>query len=187
MKQVSLTADHETDPRGAGWGRDSFCPESCRGNTSGPQVKSSLARPKTILIADDDASVRQMLGRVLELEHYTVVSAQTGREAAAIFLSAPLDLVLLDLNMPEKDGWVAFHLMHAVNPLIPVIIITARPGQQEPAARMGADALMEKPLDLSILLRTVARFLAETAVERTQRLARPHFETPYPNQHLRGA
>ena len=53
----------------------------------------SPALCKTILIADDDASVRQMLGRVFESEHYTVVGAQTGREAAAIFLAAPPDLV----------------------------------------------------------------------------------------------
>lgn len=137
---------------------------------------------KRILLADDDVAVRQTLARVLELEHYHVLLARTGREAAAEFMAASPDLVLLDLNMPGKDGWEAFHLMNAVNPTIPVIIITARPGQLQQAVRMGVDALMEKPLDLPLLLETIGLLLMESERERTQRLTNRDFQTRCLNQ-----
>ena len=146
------------------------------------QVEPALEPSKTILVVDDDAAVRQMLGRVLESEQYTVLRAKTGREAAVLFLSAPPDLVLLDLNMPDRDGWEAFHLINAVNPMIPVIIITARPNQYEHATRLGVDALMEKPLDLSLLLGTIGRLLAESEAERVHRVNHPYFKTLHLNQ-----
>jgi len=143
---------------------------------------------KTILLADDDASIRTMVGRLLESEDYTVVPAGTGREAAARFLHGPPDLVLLDLNMPDKDGWDAFHLMNSLEPLVPVIVITARPHQYDEAARRGIDALMEKPLDLPLLLRTVQSLLGESDEARLSRLRNPNFKTrllhsgPRPNK-----
>jgi DNA-binding response OmpR family regulator len=132
---------------------------------------------KRILLADDDPGVRELLGRVLESEHYGVTFAKTGREAAAKFVSDPPDLVLLDLNMPEKDGWAAFRLMNATNTLVPVIIITARPNQYPQAVELGVDAFMEKPLDLPVLLEAIQRLLAETEAERTRRLTDPDFKT----------
>ena len=74
---------------------------------------------KKILLADDDASVRETLGRVLELEHYEVVLAGSGREAAAKFRADPPDLVLLDLDMPDQNGWEAFDAMCRVAPGCP--------------------------------------------------------------------
>jgi CheY-like chemotaxis protein len=118
---------------------------------------------KTILLADDDAAIRQTLGQVLELEQYRVVFATTGREAAEKFISHQPDLVLLDLNMPDRDGWDAFLLMNSTHPLIPVIIITALPHQHQRAADFGVAALLEKPLDIKLLLQTIRDRLAESA------------------------
>ncbi len=132
---------------------------------------------KKILLAEDDEGVRQMLKRVLELEHYAVVSAGTGREAAAKFRANPPDLVLLDLNMPDKDGWEAFDLMNDTDPLVPVIVITAKPHQYARAVEVGVDALMEKPLDLPLLLATIADLLAESEPHRVRRLTDRDFKT----------
>ena len=115
---------------------------------------------KTILLADDDAAIRQTLGQVLALEQYNVIFATTGREAAAQFISQLPDLVLLDLNMPDRDGWDAFQLMNGTHPTVPVVIITARPHQHQRAAELGVAALMEKPLDIKALLRTIQNLLA---------------------------
>ena len=82
-----------------------------------------------ILLADDDAGVRETLGLVFKSEHYDVIFAKTGREAAAKFIADVPDLVLLDLNMPDRDGWDAFDLMNQTHPMVPVIVITARPQQ----------------------------------------------------------
>src|SRR5262245_48480477 len=132
---------------------------------------------KTILLADDDASIRTMVGRVLFSEGYKVLLARTGREAASQFLNGPPDLGLLDLNMPDKDGWEAFHLMNTLEPYVPVIVITARPHQYEMALNRRIDALMEKPLDLGLLLQAIKRLLAEPDQDRLNRLSDPGFRT----------
>jgi CheY-like chemotaxis protein len=93
------------------------------------------------------------------------------------FLSGPPDLVLLDLNMPDKDGWEAWDLMTALHPMVPVIVITARPHQYDQAMQMGIDALMEKPLDLPVLLQVIEKLLAEPDPQRLARLCDPGFKT----------
>src|SRR5260221_13869276 len=138
---------------------------------------------KRILLADDDAGVRHMLGRVLESEHYEVVTAGTGREAAARFLDKLPDLVLLDLNMPDQDGWEAFDLMTDRRPFVPVIVITARPQQYQSAVDYGIDALMEKPLNLPLLLATITDLLAESKPDRVRRLTNRNFKTIFLNSH----
>ena len=132
---------------------------------------------KRILLADDDAAVREMLGRVLELEQYEVVPAKSGRAAAMKFLLDPPDLVLLDLEMPDKDGWEAFDSMNQAHPWVPVIAITAKPQQYEHAAALGFDALMEKPLNLPLLLDAIAELLGESVPNRLLRLTHPDFKT----------
>lgn len=132
---------------------------------------------KKILLADDDPGVRSTLRRVLESEDYQVVTSANARETWAKFTEELPDLVLLDLNMPDRDGWEVFKLISAEHPLVPVIVITARPQQYEQAAYLGVDAIMEKPLDLPCLLKTMAGYLAESEKERVQRLTRPDFHT----------
>jgi DNA-binding response OmpR family regulator len=135
------------------------------------------APKKTILLADDDASIRMMVGRLLDVENYNVLFAKNGREAARQFKADPPDLVLLDLNMPEEDGWEAFEEMCEVNPMLPVIIITASAYEYERAVQLGADALMEKPLNLALLLKTIRELLAESPSACMARLTNPNFKT----------
>jgi DNA-binding response OmpR family regulator len=134
---------------------------------------------KRILIADDDPAVLISLARVLESEEYEVIPARTGRQAVSQVLAEEPHLVLLDLNMPEKDGWEAFELMEKLNPFLPVIVITARPNQYDLAVRLGIDAFMEKPLDLPLLLATVKQLLAEPEQDRIVRLTKGNFVTAY--------
>lgn len=140
-------------------------------------MKDSLVMKKKILLADDDSSVRSTLQRVLESENYTVVTAATGRETGALFIEELPDLVLLDLTMPDRNGWEVFELINSTHPLVPVIIITAMPHQYSHAANLGVDAIMEKPLDLPCLLQTIARYVAESEDQRVHRLTRPDFRT----------
>jgi DNA-binding response OmpR family regulator len=137
---------------------------------------------KRILLADDDPGVREMLGRVLASENYDVIYAKNGREASTKFIADPPDLVLLDLNMPDRDGWTAFRMMNVAQPMLPVIVITARPNQYPQAADLGVDGLMEKPLNLPVLLRAIRDLLGETEAERTRRLTDPEFKTVFLNR-----
>lgn len=137
---------------------------------------------KRILLSDDDAVVREMVGRVLELEGYEMDYACTGREAISKFLAHPADLVLLDLNMPEGEGWEAYGSINSAYPLVPVIVITARPEQFRLAATFGIDGLMEKPLNLPLLLLAIQNFLSQTEPDRVRRLISSHPKTLFLQQ-----
>ncbi len=125
-----------------------------------------------VLLVDDDPSVVAALTGVLRSEGYDVIQAFDGLAALQHFHTVGgADIVLLDLNMPVKGGWDAFEQLTAINPLVPIIVITARPDQQSLAAAAGAAALMEKPLDIPLLLETMQKLLAEPSGTRLARIA----------------
>lgn len=130
-----------------------------------------------ILIADDDSLVRGSLAAVLESEGYVVDEARNGNEAVCHAIEHSPDLVLLDLNMPHWDGWTAFSQLDRVTPLVPVIVITARPNQYDKAVRLGVDAFMEKPLDIPILVRAIKRLTSEDQDRHVRRITNRAFVT----------
>lgn len=132
---------------------------------------------KTILLVEDDDSISQMLGRVLEMEHYKVASAETVHKAVSNFLHEGPDLVLLDLDLPEEGGWRAFELMEKMRPFVRVIVITGFSNELERASELGVDALMQKPLNLPLLLRTVQNLVHEPDPERLARITSRSFRT----------
>ena len=135
----------------------------------------NLANPATtkckrILLADDDQTVRESLSNLLVTEGYDVTSAEHGQRAVELAAQEEFDLVLLDLNMPVKNGWDTYGQLILDHPLIPIIIVTARPNQLFTAVSAGVGALLEKPLDIPMLLHAIKRLLAESAEEQLARL-----------------
>jgi len=126
---------------------------------------------KRILLVDDDPTVRDSLNDVLAGEGYQIIAAEDGQQALELANKSAVDLVLLDLNMPVKNGWDTFEQLTREHPFIPVVIVTARPNQLFTALGAGAGALLEKPMDIQTLLQTMAKLLAETAEQRLARLA----------------
>jgi len=133
--------------------------------------ENSPSAEKKILLVDDDSAIRRLLLRVLSGEGYSVLTAVNGEEALEFASAAKFDLVLLDLNMPAKDGWETFEELSELHPLLPVIVITARPNQIFPALAAGVGALLEKPLDFTRLLEEIPRLLQEPRQTRLARLA----------------
>lgn len=134
---------------------------------------------KRILLVDDDPTVRESLNDVLVAEGYVVVLAENGQQALDLAKKLLFDLVLLDLNMPIKNGWDTFERFTADHPFIPIIIVTARPNQLFTALSAGAGALLEKPMDIPTLLRTMEQLLAEPAEQRLARLVGKKTEFHY--------
>ena len=130
---------------------------------------------KRILLVDDERSIREALAKVLEDEGYEVVPAESGPAAVKAHGDRPVDLLLLDLNLPGGNGWGTLDWLAKVNPLLPVIIITGRSNQRELAEKSGADALMEKPLDVPVLLTTIRELLGESIEVRAQRAGERKF------------
>jgi CheY-like chemotaxis protein len=136
------------------------------------------ARPKNlprakrkILLVDDDPAIRQILARLLTGEGYAVALAANGTESIQVVRATEIDLVLLDLNMPGMDGWETFEQLATENPMLPIIVITARPNQSFTAMAAGIGALLEKPLDLPKLFLTIHDLLDEPDKIRLARVA----------------
>ena len=127
-------------------------------------------RPKVLLV-DDDPAIREMWGRILTDEGYAVLPAANGQAALELAAATQVDVLLLDLNLPRKNGWETFEQITTDHPLLPIIIITARPNQLFPALAAGVGALMEKPLDFPKLLQTIRTLLDEPAERRLARIA----------------
>ena len=147
-----------------------------------PAVQSSpggFPPRKRILLVDDDPTVRDSLRDVLVAEGYFVLPAEDGQQALNVVGNFEVDLVLLDLNMPVKNGWDTFAQLTSENPCLPIIIITARPNQWFTALGAGVGALMEKPMDIPALLQTMTALLAEPAELRLARLTGEHTDFRY--------
>lgn len=144
-------------------------------------------RPERILLVDDDPCVRDSLCAVLTGEGYEVRTAENGVRALELAALRNVDLVLLDLNMPVKDGWATLQALSRDYPALPVALLTARPNQLFPALAAGVAALLEKPLDIPHLLRTIRQLLDEPAQAQARRSAgrKADFYYRSPLQHER--
>jgi len=112
----------------------------------GDSTPPTASRP--ILIVDDEPTLRQLLRRILAPLPYQVVEAADGLEALAMARQEPPALILLDLTMPQLDGWGVLRALQADPAMwaIPVIILTGDPDVDEAmAASAGAVALLRKP------------------------------------------
>jgi len=124
-----------------------------------------------VLLVDDEPRVCAALAGVLVSEDYNVIFTESGFEATRKFRDGIFDIVLLDLRMPGMNGWETLAQLTFLRPLLPVIIMTALPDQQAAAEAAGVGALLEKPLDLPVLLETMRRLLSEPIEARLARIA----------------
>lgn len=118
---------------------------------------------KKILVVDDDERLRMLLQSYLRQEGFEVVTAINGREALFAARQDPPDLIILDLMMPEMDG---FGFMHAHNKerSTPVIVLTAKVDEQDKVLglELGADDYVTKPFSLRELTARVRAVLRRT-------------------------
>jgi CheY-like chemotaxis protein len=100
-----------------------------------PELQPQLS----VLVIEDDINVRSMLKRMLEKENYVVLEAQDGHEALEIMTAALPQLILLDLMMPNINGFEFMHLLRLQQdlPSIPIVIITARDLNKEDCIRLN--------------------------------------------------
>jgi len=120
-------------------------------------------KDKTVLIIEDEADIRTFACRLLELEGYHVLQAETGEEGLRLARGNKVNLVLLDLRLPDDNGWVILEQIKSDPEIsaIPVIVVTASYGvpQKERALAMGAADYLVKPLSATGLKDAVARVL----------------------------
>jgi DNA-binding response OmpR family regulator len=113
-----------------------------------------------ILVVDDEADIRRLLRELLERAGYEVDEADNGRSGLRAAYAAPPDLVILDVSMPELDGWQALERLRDVSD-VPVLMLTARGGELEKVRGLtrGADDYVTKPFGRQELLARVQALL----------------------------
>jgi DNA-binding response OmpR family regulator len=119
-------------------------------------LMASKERPR-LLVVDDDSLITSTFEAILRSEGYDVVTAEDGRQALELVRQAPFDLVLLDLLLPDMDGWTILQHLREIRPSSRVVILCAdvdAEGTIE-AFRLGAVDVLLKPPDVDKLLRFV--------------------------------
>lgn len=123
-----------------------------------------MEKPKTILVAEDRDSSRELLRIVLESCGHVVLEAADGRMAIEIARENPLDLIIMDIYMPFMSGFEALAALRVLPGYasIPVIAFTASAmaGERESALAQGFAEFLAKPVNLPELRSLVARLLA---------------------------
>ena len=134
-------------------------------------AKSRLRRPARILVVDDEAYVRSMIGATLERQGYEMKLAASGREALEMLELNTFDLVLTDIVMQDGNGIVLLERMHAQQPNLPVVMVTAIHDISVAidSMRRGAYDYLLKPFEREHLVGTVQR-----ALEHRQALQESH-------------
>ncbi len=119
---------------------------------------------KRILIADDEPNIRSVVARMLDKD-YIILEAANGKEAVDIAGRERPDIILMDLMMPEMDGYTACSLIKAdqATKMIPVIILTAigHEFNRKFAMEMGADAYVTKPFTPQVLADAIGPLLGK--------------------------
>jgi DNA-binding response OmpR family regulator len=107
---------------------------------------------QTILLVDDDESLRQVISQYLTQEGYRVIAAGSGAEALKLFYAERPQAVLLDLMMPGMDGWEVCARLRELSDA-PILLVTARTSQEDKLRgfRLGVDDYLSKPFSLAEL------------------------------------
>jgi two-component system NtrC family response regulator len=111
-----------------------------------------MVKRSNVLLVEDDLSVREALTKLLSAENYEVFSATTCGEAILLGTQSKIDVVLLDLNLGDEDGWDAFQALKASRPELPIIVASAQPDRLSHSSAAHASGALEKPFDVGVLL-----------------------------------
>ena len=127
--------------------------------------QSSAPHKQHILVVDDSDDQRVLLERLLKREGYSVLFAEDGQAALSQAKLHRPDLILMDLSMPDMDGWEAVGYLRKMHEFrtTPIIAVTAHvaPWEVKRAMDIGCSAHIGKPYDTMVLLQEIARLLRE--------------------------
>jgi CheY-like chemotaxis protein len=119
-----------------------------------------------ILYVEDNADNRLLIRRILTADGYSVIEAESAAHALLVLGEHTPDLILMDINMPDIDGYTLTAQLKAQTGFrhIPIIAMTANAlkGDQERSLQAGCDGYIQKPIDVDTLTDQIARFLQPT-------------------------
>lgn len=117
----------------------------------------------TILYVEDNVDNRTLVRRILMAEGYTLLEAVNATQALEILDNTQPDLILMDINMPDMDGYSLTEQIKGTPGLesIPIVALTANVmrGDRERSLEAGCDGYIQKPIDIDMLSEQIERFL----------------------------
>lgn len=125
-----------------------------------------------ILVADDDKNTRRLLQAVLEESGYYVLLAENGQEAMELIDREHIDLVVLDIMMPEMDGYEFTKTLRQCNNNLPIMMVSAKqlPSDKEHGFWAGTDDYMTKPIDVDEMLWRIKALLRRAQIASERRI-----------------
>ncbi len=124
-----------------------------------------MSKQHTILYVEDDPNNRLLIRRILMAEGFTVLEAPNAETALRILQASPPDLILMDINLPEVDGYTLTAKIRALPDFehLPIIALTANVmrGDRERTLEAGCDGYIQKPVDVDLLPDQIRQFLQE--------------------------
>ena len=124
---------------------------------------SSSNSKATILYVEDNPDNRMLVRRILLSQDYSLLEAKDGSDALNVLKTERPDLILMDINMPDMDGYTLTAKIKSMSGFerIPILALTANVmrGDKEKTLEAGCDGYIQKPLDIDQLIREVERFL----------------------------
>jgi two-component system cell cycle response regulator DivK len=121
----------------------------------------------TILYVEDNSDNRNLIRRVLEAEGYSVVDAVNAGQAMDKLEKNRIDLILMDINMPDMDGYTLTTKIKGIQTFsrIPIIAVTANVmrGDREKSLEAGCDGYIQKPIDIDTLAQQIERFMTRSS------------------------
>jgi CheY-like chemotaxis protein len=119
-----------------------------------------------VLVVDDNDMNLMLISKILELENYQVVLARNGREAIQSVVAKMPDLAILDVMMPDMDGYELCQKLRQppLNVTVPIILLTAMNSSMERtlALKAGANDIWSKPFDMELFRKRVGELLNPT-------------------------
>lgn len=126
----------------------------------------------TILVADDDKNTRLLMKAILEAEHYRVVTASDGQEALAALDREHIDLVVLDIMMPNMDGFEFTATLRQSDNTLPILMVSAKqlPEDKHRGFLVGTDDYITKPIDEEEMLLRIKALLRRAKIVSDRRI-----------------
>ncbi|WP_019911759.1 response regulator transcription factor [Paenibacillus sp. HW567] len=125
-----------------------------------------------ILVAEDDRHARRLLEAVLKREGYLVSTAEDGARAMEVLEEQHIDLIILDIMMPNMDGYEFAKELRDAGSLIPILMATAKhlPEDKKKGFRLGTDDYMTKPIDTEEMLLRIQALLRRSQIASARTL-----------------
>ena len=142
-----------------------------------------------ILVAEDDKNTRRYFQAVLEEANYTVTTAENGAQALEILGREHIDLIVLDVMMPEMDGYELTKELRDVQDTIPILMVSAKqlPADKKKGFLVGTDDYMTKPVDEEEMLLRIHALLRRAKIVSEKRIVIGDVVLDYDSMTVSGA